>query len=53
MNVAVSNFDASDILILNAGIDTAAKHFENISHEMFAEVRVAGNERPSAHPEIG
>jgi len=38
MNAAVSDFGAPDILILSAGINTAADHFENITPEMFAEV---------------
>lgn len=38
MNAAVADFGAPDILILSAGINTAADHFESITHEMFAEV---------------
>ncbi len=38
MKTAVETFGAPDILILSAGVNTAADHFENISPEMFNEV---------------
>lgn len=38
MRAAVADFGAPDILILSAGINTAADHFENITPEMFTEV---------------
>jgi len=38
MKEAVNTFGAPDILILSAGINTAADHFENISHGMFNTV---------------
>ncbi|MCG8685683.1 MAG: SDR family NAD(P)-dependent oxidoreductase [Desulfobacterales bacterium] len=38
MEIAVKKFGAPDILILSAGINTAADHFENITHDMFNQV---------------
>ena len=38
MSVAVEQFGTPDILVLSAGINTAADHFENITHEMFSTV---------------
>ncbi len=38
METAVNTFGAPDILILSAGINTAADHFENITHAMFNDV---------------
>ncbi len=38
MDIAVEKFGAPDILILSAGINTAADHFENITHDMFNQV---------------
>lgn len=35
---AVRKFGAPDVLILSAGINTAADHFENINHKMFNQV---------------